>query len=114
MAADTPKPVEDVFQRLSQFFKALSLNQRLLLTGGVVLVAGTIWVFVALLGQPKYVTLYSGLRPEEAQALAARLAGKKIPPHISSHGALQVPQEKLGAARLQPPPHPLPPLAPPG
>jgi len=101
MAADTPKPVEDVFQRLSQFFKALSLNQRLLLTGGVVLVAGTIWVFVALLGQPKYVTLYSGLRPEEAQALAARLAGKNIPHQISSDGALQVPEEKLDAARLE-------------
>jgi len=101
MAADSPKPVEDVFERLSQFFKALSLNQRLLLTGGVVLVAGTIWVFVALLGQPKYVTLYSGLRPEEAQALAARLAGKNIPHQISSDGALQVPEEKLDAARLE-------------
>src|SRR6267154_1657640 len=101
MAADSPKPVGDVFERLSQFFKALSLNQRLLLTGGVVLVTGTIWVFVALLGQPKYVTLYSGLRPEEAQALAARLAAKNIPHQISSDGALQVPEEKLDAARLE-------------
>jgi flagellar M-ring protein FliF len=101
MAADSPKPVEDVFQRLSQLFKALSLNQRLLLTGGVVLVAGTIWVFVALLGQPKYVTLYSGLRPEEAQALAARLAAKNIPHQISPDGALQVSEEKLDAARLE-------------
>lgn len=101
MAADSPKPVEDVFERLSHFFKALSLNQRLLLTGGVVLVAGTIWIFVVLLGQPKYVTLYSGLRPEEAQALAARLAGKNIPHQISSDGALQVPEEKLDAARLE-------------
>src|SRR5258708_7413415 len=101
MAADSPKPVEDVFQRLSQFFKALSLNQRLLLHGGVVLVAGTIWVFVTLLGQPRYVTLYSGLRPEEAQALAVRLAGKNIPHQISSDGALQVPEEKQDAARLE-------------
>src|SRR5882762_8846039 len=100
MAAESTQSV-DVRQRLGDFFKGLSLNQRLLLVGGAALVAATLWVFVVLLGQPKYVTLYSGLRPEEVQALAIRLASKNIPHQISSDGALQVPEEKLDAARLE-------------
>jgi len=103
--ADTkpaPAPNNDVGQRLLQFFQGLTLNQRLLLVGGAVLVAGTLWVFVALLGQPKYVTLYSGLRAEEAQTLASRLAAKNIPHQVSSDGgSLLVPDDKLDASRLE-------------
>ena len=65
------------------------------------MVAGPSWVFVALLGQPKYVTLYSGLRPEEAQTLAGRLAAKNIPHQISPDGgSLLVPDDKLDASRI--------------
>src|SRR5437879_2175140 len=102
MAADSPRPVEDVAQRLSRFFKALTLSQRLLLIGGAVLVGGVLWVFVVLLGQPKYVTLYSGLRPEEAQNLASHLAVKNIPHQISADGgSLLVPEDKLDTSRLE-------------
>jgi flagellar M-ring protein FliF len=59
-------------------------------------------VFVVLLGQPKYVTLYSGLRPEDAQGLGARLAAKNIPHQISPDGSsLLVPEDKLDASRLE-------------
>ena len=101
MAAKPPQSFSDVVPRLTQFFKGLTLNQRMLLVAGVVLVAGTLWVFVALMGQPKYVTLYSGLRPEEAQNLAGRLAAKNIPYQITPEGNLQVPEEKLDASRLE-------------
>ena len=100
--ADHPQSASDVVERLTQFFKGLSLNQRLLLAGGAVLVAAVLWIFVVLLGQPKYVTLYSGLRPEEAQNLASRLAGKNIPHQISADGgSLLVPEDKLDASRLE-------------
>lgn len=100
--ADTPAAGNDVLERLRQFFQGLTLNQRLLLAGGAVLVGGTLWAFVALLGQPKYVTLYSGLRPEEAQNLASRLAAKNIPHQISPDGGtLLVPDDKLDASRLE-------------
>ena len=47
-------------------------------------------------------TLYSGLRPEEAQALGARLAAKNIPHQISPDGgSLLVPEDKLDASRLE-------------
>lgn len=88
--------------RLQQFFQGLTVNQRLLLAAGAALVAATLWIFVTLLGQPKYVTLYSGLRPEEAQNLASHLAAKNIPHQVSPDGAsLLVPEDKLDASRLE-------------
>ncbi|HUI85516.1 MAG TPA: flagellar basal-body MS-ring/collar protein FliF [Candidatus Binatia bacterium] len=100
--ADNAASGNDVLTRLGQFFQGLSWNQRLLLAGGAVVVGATLWVFVVLLGQPKYVTLYSGLRPEEAQNLASHLAAKNIPHQISADGAsLLVPEDKLDSARLE-------------
>jgi flagellar M-ring protein FliF len=100
--ADNPLSGNDVLDRLGQFFQGLTVNQRLLLAGGAVLVGATLWIFVALLGQPKYVTLYSGLRPEEEQALARRLAAKNLPHQISADGgSLLVPEDKLDASRLE-------------
>jgi flagellar M-ring protein FliF len=102
MADNKPQSFDDVLHRLGEFFKGLSFQQRFLLAGGVALVAGTLWVFVALVGQPKFVTLYSGLRQEEAQALGARLAAKNIPHQISPDGgSLLVPEDKLDASRLE-------------
>jgi flagellar M-ring protein FliF len=104
MANTPPSPGSgnDVLHRLGQFFQGLTLNQRLLLAGGAALVGATLWIFVALLGQPKYVTLYSGLRPEEAQSLASHLAAKNIPHQISADGgSLLVPDDKLDASRLE-------------
>ena len=100
--ADIKPSENDVLHRLRQFFQGLTLNQRLLLAGGTVVVGATLWIFVALLGQPKYVTLYSGLRPDEAQTLAGRLAAKNIPHQISADGStLLVPDDKLDASRLE-------------
>jgi flagellar M-ring protein FliF len=102
MADDKPQSFDDVVHRLGEFFRRLSFWQLVLLGGGAVLVGGTLWLFVTLLGQPKYVTLYSGLRPEEAQALGVRLAGKNIPHQTSPDGGtLLVPEDKLDASRLE-------------
>ncbi|HEV2398291.1 MAG TPA: flagellar basal-body MS-ring/collar protein FliF [Candidatus Sulfotelmatobacter sp.] len=99
---DNPQSANQVFERLKQFLSALTFKQRVLLGGGAVLVAAVLWVFVALLGQPKFVTLYSGLRSEEAQNLASRLAAKNIPHQISPDGGtLLVPEDKVDASRLE-------------
>jgi flagellar M-ring protein FliF len=100
--ADSTQSFRDGLDRASRFFHGLTLSQRLLVGAGAVLVAATLWVFVVLLGQTKYVTLYSGLRPEEAQALGSRLAAKNIPHQISADGgSLLVPEDKLDASRLE-------------
>jgi flagellar M-ring protein FliF len=102
MADEKPQSFDSVLDRLGELFRRLSFQQRFWLAGGVVLVGGTLWVFVVLLGQPKYVTLYSGLRPEEAQALGVRLAGKNIAHEISPDGgSVLVPEDKLDASRLE-------------
>src|SRR5581483_7325629 len=100
--AETVQPGPQVFERLRQLLAGLTINQRLLLAGGALLVTAVLWIFVVLMGQPKFVTLYSGLRPEEAQNLASRLAAKNIPHQISPDGAsLLVPDDKLDASRLE-------------
>src|SRR6266853_526640 len=102
MADGKPQSFDDVLHRLGEFFKGLSFQQQLLMLVGAALVGGTLWLFVTLLGQPKYVTLYSGLRPEEAQALGGRLAAKNIAHQISPDGgSLLVPEDKLDASRLE-------------
>jgi flagellar M-ring protein FliF len=102
MADEKPQSFDDVLARLQQFLKGLSFSQRLWIGAGVALVGGTLWLFVTLLGQPKYVTLYSGLRPEDAQSLGAKLGAKNIPHQISPDGgSLLVPDDKLDSARLE-------------
>ena len=89
-------------KQIQEFLRGLSWQQKLLLAGGAAAVGLTLWGFVVLFGQGKNVTLYSGLRPADAQALAGRLAAKNIPYEISPDGAsVLVPAEKVDAARLE-------------
>ncbi len=89
-------------QQVLEFLRGLTLQQRLLLAGGTVLVAGTLWLFVTLIAKPKMVTLYSGLRPSEAQNLVSRLAVKNIAYEMSADGgALLVPSDRIDEARLE-------------
>jgi flagellar M-ring protein FliF len=88
-------------QQIQDFLRGLTLKQKALLAGGAVAVGLILWLFVALLDQ-KNVLLYSGLKPADAQAMAARLAAKNIPYEISPDGgSLLVPPDKLDAARLE-------------
>lgn len=99
---EAPKSLGQAVNQAGQLLKGLSPSQRALLAGGAVLVAVTLWVFVGLIGKPKYATLYSGLKPAEAQALGSRLAAKNIPYELSPDGAsLLVPADQLDAARLE-------------
>ena len=96
------KSFDEVLHQISQFFNGLSGRQLTLLTGGAVVIAGTLWAFVHLLGQPHYTLLYSGLRPEEAQNLAQRLAARSIAYQIGPDGAsLLVPAEQVDTARVE-------------
>jgi len=90
------------FEQISAFLNGLSLKHKLLLAGGAVAVGLTLWVFVGLIDKAKYVTLYSGLRPADAQSMGPRLAAKNIPYEISADGSsVLVPSERLDTARLE-------------
>jgi len=109
MAADTELALAQVVRQGKQFMSSLSMKQRVLLGGGAVLVAATLYVFVQLIGKPDYKTLYSGLTPADAQEIAASLAAKKIPYEQSPDGAsILVPTDKLDSARLEVASQPMP------
>lgn len=96
------KSFGQALNQVGDMLGGLSLRQRLLLVGGAALVGITLWVFVGLIGKPRFVTLYSGLKPADAQAMGSRLAAKNIPYELSADGAsLLVPEAQLDASRLE-------------
>ncbi len=99
---ETPKSLDDALNQALQLLRGLSPKHRLYLFGGAALVGLTLWLFVGLLGKPKLTTLYSGLKPADAQALGSRLAAKNIYYELSPDGAtLMVAAEQVDAARLE-------------
>jgi flagellar M-ring protein FliF len=94
--------LSQTLDQIQEFLRGLSLKHKLLLVGGGVAVTLTLWLFVGLIDKAKYVTLYSGLRPQDAQSLGSRLAAKNILYELSPDGSsVLVPSEKLDAARLE-------------
>lgn len=99
---EAPKSLGQAVAQAGQLLRGLSPKQQWLLAGGTVLIGLTLWGFVGLIGKPRYVTLYSGLKPEDAQSLGGRLAAKNIPYQLSADGgSLQVPADQLDASRLE-------------
>lgn len=99
---DQTKSAGQVMKQIGDFAKGLSTRQKIMLGVGAVLVASTLAVFVHLIGNPEYTTLYSGMSGTDAQSLGSRLAAKNIPYRISQDGSsISVPADKLDAARLE-------------
>lgn len=88
-------------EQLLTFLRGLSFRQRLLLGGGVVLIAGSIALFVRLTQSADYSALYSGLAPQDAQTIVASLISKNIAYQLSTDQAtVSVPSNQLDKARL--------------
>lgn len=101
--------IAQVIQQSREFIRGLSWKQRGLVAGGALLVAGTLFAFVQLIGKPEYKTLYSGLNPRDAESIAGQLKSKNIPFEISADNtSIQVASDKLDAARLELASRPLP------
>ena len=92
----------EMVKQVREFALGLTPKQRILMIGGAVLVAATLWIFVRVLGSPDMKTLYSGLKPNDVQGIAGKLAAKNIPYEISADGAsIQVPSDQLDRSRLE-------------
>jgi flagellar M-ring protein FliF len=92
---------EQVTSQITAFVRGLTLRQKITIALGAAAVAGTIWVFVALLDKAEYRTLYSGLSSSDAQSLSRRLSEKNIPYELSSDGtSIRVPADQLDKVRL--------------
>jgi flagellar M-ring protein FliF len=99
---EAPKTLAEAISQAGALLRGLSPGQRLLLGGGAAAVGIILWFFVGMVAKPKFVTLYSGLKPADAQALGNRLSAKNIPYELSTDGSsLLVPADQLDASRLE-------------
>lgn len=99
---DPPKSFGQALGQTGELLRGLTVPQRLLLAAGALAVGATLWVFVGWMSRPKFVTLYSGLNPQEAQDLGGRLAAANISYQLSPDGAsVEVPADQLDSARLK-------------
>ncbi len=88
--------------QLKQIWVSRNSRQRGFLLGGAAATALVVLLFVKFIGTPDYKTLYTGLEPEDAQALSAKLDAAGIPHQASADGkTISVPADKLDAARMQ-------------
>ncbi|MGH9396540.1 MAG: flagellar basal-body MS-ring/collar protein FliF [Terriglobia bacterium] len=82
-------------------FLGLTQRQKILIAASLIAVAGTLWLFVSLLGRGDYQVLYSGLDPAESNTIVKKLADENIPAEMSADGKiLSVPGDRLDKARL--------------
>jgi flagellar M-ring protein FliF len=93
--------VNKYYEQVLAFLRSLSTRQRVLLAAGVVLVAGSIALFVRLSQSADFLVLYSGLAPQDAQEVVASLVSKSIPYQLSTDQAtVSVPSDQLDKTRL--------------
>ena len=83
---EAPKSFGQAVGQAGQLLRGLSAWQRVLLLFGAAAVIGTLWFFVGWMVKPRFVTLYSGLSPQDAQQLASRLGAANILYELSPDG----------------------------
>ena len=94
--------MDKVLQQINAFLKGLTLRQKLTLAASVLLVAGTVWLFVRLLAGADYKPLYTGMAPADATSLGQRLGNQNIAYQISPDGtSVLVRADQMDKARLE-------------
>lgn len=84
-----------------QVWQRLGTTQRVVLVFTALAVVAGVLGLVSYAGRTDYQTLYSGLGPEDAAAVVAKLDALKVPHRIAEGGTtIQVPAEKLDELRL--------------
>lgn len=88
-------------KQIASFLSSLTGRQKLWLVVGAITVGLLLFVFVTMLAKPEMKPLYSGLQPQDAQALGTKLAAQKIDYQISPDGtSVSVAADKVDSARL--------------
>jgi len=94
--------MDKVFEQIRAFVRGLSLSQKLLLVGSVVVVALVVALFVRLFGAAQFTNLYTGLDPTDTQKIIQQLAAQDIAYQVSSDGtSIDVPADRLDKIRVQ-------------
>ena len=91
----------DFVQQSWEFVGGLTARQKILLAGSALAVAGTLAIFVTILGRSDYRTLSEDLPETEAQDIAQQLESRRIPYELSpNRRVIRVPSARLDEARL--------------
>src|SRR5271166_3452840 len=94
--------LDQIQKQLKDFIVGLTVKQRVLLVGAVVLTIAVLAAFAHLISTPDYVPLMTGMEPADAQALAEKLAAKNISYQLSPDGkGVNVPSDKLDSSRME-------------
>ena len=94
--------MDKVLEQVRAFLRGLTINQKFLLGGSIVLVAVVVWLFVRLFAAVDYTTAYTALDPTDTQKIVQRLAAENIPYQISTDGtSLEVPADRLDRVRVE-------------
>jgi flagellar M-ring protein FliF len=89
------------FGSMLAIFNKLSLQQRMLLGGVVVITLVLLGFVVFVFNEPTYSTLFTNLAPEDANKIVEVLNGQKVPYKLEDGGStIKVPKEKVYEMRL--------------
>lgn len=95
-------PLNQIQKQVAEFLKGLTVKQRMLLAGAVVVTIAVLATFAHLISTPDYVPLMTGMEAADAQALGAKLAAKNVAYQISPDGkSVSVPSDKLDSSRME-------------
>lgn len=94
------KSVGEFLQKIKGTFAALPLPLKILYTGSVLLLLGSLAYLAVAANQTEYATLYSGLSEEDMGRVVEKLKTQKIPYKIVGTDRLAVPKEQLHETRL--------------
>lgn len=88
-------------EQIKQLFDNLSWRQKLSLAGAVLAVALGLWLFVRHSHESDFKPLFSGLAPEDAGQVIARLKESNVEYRVGENGSLLVPSARVAELRLQ-------------
>lgn len=94
--------MDKFLEQIRALVRGLTVNQRILLAGGVVLVGLIVWLFVRLFAAADFKNLYTGLDPTDAQKIIQRLSLENVAYQLSSDGtSIDVPADQLDRVRVE-------------
>lgn len=94
--------MDKVLAQVRAFLRGLSINQKVMLAGSLVVVALVVFVFVRLFAAADFASLFTGLDPTDTQKIIQQLAAENIAYQLSTDGtSISVPADKLDRVRVE-------------
>jgi flagellar M-ring protein FliF len=94
--------MDKFLEQIRAMLRGLTVNQRFLLAGSVVLVGLIVWLFVRLFAAADFKNLYTGLDPTDTQKIIQRLSLENIAYQLSTDGtSIDVPADQLDRVRVE-------------